>query len=314
MKTDEKEIYHVPVLTDKIIEYVIIDKVGIYLDGTAGGGGHSEAVLKILSQNGTLIGVDLDQDAVNYTNNRLQNFDNKLIFRENFFNLEKIIKKASVKKFNGIILDLGISSYQISEAARGFTFMYDSPLDMRMSKGSGLTAAEILNQYDKDRLADIFFHYGEEKKSRKIAGMITKLRTTDKFKTSGQVVEIIQKAVPKSKWIKSAARIFQALRIEVNRELENLKNFLNIFPDYLAPGGRLAVLSYHSLEDRLVKDYFRKYTGVCICPKDFPVCRCSSIKMINIITKKPILPDEKEIKRNPRSRSAKLRVAERISS
>ena len=304
--------FHTPVLKEKLIQNIITDRSGVYLDGTTGGAGHSKEILSILKPPGRLVCVDKDEDALKFAENILKNFDNKILIKENFVNLESISNTAKTKKFKGIILDLGMSTYQINTVKRGFSFMEVSPLDMRMDKDSGITAAFILNTYSEKELADIFYFYGEEKKSRKIARKISEKRILHKFSQSDDLVEIIRKVSQKDKWIKTAARIFQALRIAVNNELEILKRFLEIFPDFLLEKGRIGVISYHSLEDRLVKDYFKKYSGICICPKEIPVCRCKPLKKIEIITKKPIIPDSIEIKRNPASRSAKLRIAEKV--
>lgn len=303
--------FHIPVLKEKLIKNIITDKSGVYLDGTTGGAGHSKGILDILDSSGKLVCVDRDEEALKHAKNVLDKFDNKIVIKENFANLETIGKKTNTDKFNGIILDLGMSAYQIKKVERGFSFMEDSPLDMRMDKNSDLTAADILNTYSEEKLADIFYYYGEEKKSRKFARIISEKRKMQKFSKSIELVNIIKRISQKDKWIKTSARIFQALRIAVNNEIDVLTKFLESFPDFLIQKGRVGIISYHSLEDRLVKNFFKKYSGTCICPREIPVCRCSPVKILEIITKKPILPDPEEIRKNPGSRSAKLRIAEK---
>jgi len=311
MDTEENYQFHEPVLKDEVINNIVTDKTGIYLDGTLGGGGLSFAILDNLEKDGFLVCIDIDDEAIKFSKKKLERFSNKVILKENYANLESVCRKTGISRFSGMIIDLGLSFFQISQKNRGFAYMENVPLDMRMNQSDSVTAEAILNNYSKQRLADIFFHLGEERRSRKIAELIVNMRKKERITNSRQLVDIIKKVTPEQKWIKTAARIFQALRIEVNQEMQNLKKFLSSFTDYLSEGGRIGIISYHSIEDRIVKNSFKKYSGVCICPKESPVCRCKKVKKLEIITKKPVTPNTKEIQRNPKSRSAKFRIAER---
>ncbi|NVM02845.1 MAG: 16S rRNA (cytosine(1402)-N(4))-methyltransferase RsmH [Candidatus Helarchaeota archaeon] len=305
--------FHNPVLVDKVGELLIINKSGIYFDGTIGGGGHSQEILKNLKDKGKLIGVDIDSEAVEFAKNNLRPFKNKTIIKKgNYANILEILKEEEIKKIDGIILDLGISSYQIDNPERGFSFIADSPLDMRMDSGLKKNASDIINNYPKTELIKIFKKYGEERYSRIISDYIVKKRGKKLIKTSFQLRNLIESIIPGKNKIKSVSRIFQALRIEVNKELENLEIFLKNFAEALKSGGRIIIISYHSLEDRLVKKYFRQFEKGCICPPDIPTCICGKEKILKIINKKPIQPSKDEIKLNPRARSAKLRAAEKI--
>ena len=306
-------VFHTPVLVDKVIELLITNKSGIYFDGTIGGGGHSKEILKNFKDKGKLIGVDIDSEAVDFAKNNLKSFKNKIIIKkENYANILEILKKEKIKKIDGILLDLGISSYQIDNPERGFSYFVDSHLDMRMDNDLRKNASDIINSYSKTELIKIFKKYGEERYSRIISDYIVNKRGKNLIKTSFELRHLIESIIPGKNKIKSVSRIFQALRIEVNRELENLENFLKNFAEALKSGSRIIIISYHSLEDRLVKKYFRQFEKGCICPPHIPTCVCGKGKILKIISKKPIQPSKDEIKLNPRARSAKLRAAEKI--
>jgi len=306
---------HEPVLVEELKEYILTDKNGIYVDCTLGMGGHAEIILKSLGSGGKLIAIDRDEDAVEYVKDKLSNYKNIEIMHENFINIGLVLNRLNKKQVDGIYFDLGISLFQVQHAERGFSYMKDGPLDMRMDKTNSLQAGEIVNYYSEDELADIIDSYGEERWARRIARFIIKERKDKKITRTTELVDIIKKAIPASArrgGPHPAKRTFQALRIAVNDELEALKKTLEEVSDYLKPGGRVGVISFHSLEDRIVKHTFRYLSKDCICPPDFPVCKCDKERKLNILTKGPITPSEKEIERNHRSRSAKLRVAERI--
>lgn len=305
--------YHTPVLLKEVISYLITSKNGVYVDGTIGGGGHAEAILSKLEDDGKLIAIDVDQDAINEAQRlKLIYGDRITIVKENFANIEKIVTSYGLNQVQGILLDLGVSSFQINEANRGFSFQRNGELDMRMDNTQRIDAKYVINNYDKDRLMHIFFNYGEEKKSRRIADAIIEYRKHSNISTTGELSALIEKVARGKYYKKTLARIFQAIRIEVNNELENLRKALFDCINMLCPHGRLAVISYHSLEDRLVKQTFIQFA------KDIDQSNInySSDKLgrrkIKILTKKPITPSKEEIIENPRSRSAKLRVSEKL--
>ncbi len=309
------EFNHVSVLLNECIENLNIKPDGIYVDGTMGGAGHSLEIVKKLSRKGMLIGIDRDEEALAVAEERLKNFNNVKYVHDNHDNIDEIIKDLNIKGVDGILLDLGVSSYQIDEKTRGFTYMDDGPLDMRMDKSQKLTAEYIVNNYKEQDLARIIFEYGEEKFSRKIARNICEYRKNKKIETTGELVKIIEKSIPgkfREKNSHPAKRTFQAIRIEVNNEIEPLYNTVKNSITALNSKGRLCVITFHSLEDRMVKKAFIDAEGKCTCPKDLPYCVCGNVSLGKIITKKPILPTEKEMQENSRSRSAKLRVFEKI--
>ena len=309
------EFNHVSVLLNECIENLNIKPDGIYVDGTMGGAGHSLEIVKKLSRKGMLIGIDRDEEALAVAEERLKNFNNVKYVHDNHDNIDEIIKDLNIKGVDGILLDLGVSSYQIDEKTRGFTYMDDGPLDMRMDKSQKLTAEYIVNNYKEQDLARIIFEYGEEKFSRKIAKNICEYRKNKKIKTTGELVKIIEKSIPgkfREKNSHPAKRTFQAIRIEVNNEIEPLYNTVKNSINALNSKGRLCVITFHSLEDRMVKKAYVDAEGKCTCPKDLPYCVCGNVSFGKIITKKPILPTEKEMQENSRSRSAKLRVFEKI--
>ncbi len=309
------EFNHVSVLLNECIENLNIKPDGIYVDGTIGGAGHSLEIVKKLSEKGMLIGIDRDEEALAVAKERLKEFNNVKYVHDNHDNIDEIIKNLNIKGVDGILLDLGVSSYQIDEKTRGFTYMDDGPLDMRMDKSQKLTAEYIVNNYKEQDLARIIFEYGEEKFSRKIARNICEYRKNKKIETTGELLKIIEKSIPgkfREKNSHPAKRTFQAIRIEVNNEIEPLYNTIKNSITALNTKGRLCVITFHSLEDRMVKKAYVDAEGKCTCPKDLPYCVCGNVSLGKIITKKPILPTEKEMQENSRSRSAKLRVFEKI--
>ncbi len=309
------EFNHVSVLLNECIENLNIKPDGIYVDGTMGGAGHSLEIVKKLSPKGMLIGIDRDEEALAVAKERLKDFSNVKYIHDNHDNIDEIIKNLNLKGVDGILLDLGVSSYQIDEKARGFTYMNDGPLDMRMDKTQELTAEYIVNNYKEQELARIIFEYGEEKFSRKIAKNICEYRSNKKIETTAELVKIIEKSIPgkfREKNSHPAKRTFQAIRIEVNNEIEPLYNTVKNSINALNSKGRLCVITFHSLEDRIVKKAYVDAEGKCTCPKDLPYCVCGNVSFGKIINKKPILPTEKEMQENSRSRSAKLRVFEKI--
>jgi len=304
--------YHKPVMLAECLEYLIVNKAGAYFDGTLGFGGHSQGILNSLNENGRLIATDVDEEAFSYSKEKFKNDSRALLFNTNFSQIDLIAKIVPVKYFDGIFADLGVSSFQLDNTDSGFTYRAEAPLDLRMDKTKTVSAADVINTFSQSDIADIIYQYGEEKNSRYIAKKICEKRSVKKLTTTSDLSKIIEDITPKNFQKKSLSRVFQALRIYVNDELETLKIFLGKAVDLLAPGGRIVILSYHSLEDRIVKEAFRYEALECICPKDFPVCKCDKQSRLKILTKKPVTPSESEIKNNFRARSAKLRGAERI--
>lgn len=309
------EFKHKSVLLNECIEGLNIKKEGIYVDGTLGGGGHSYEILRKLSPNGRLIGIDRDKDALNAASKKLNEFNNFTTVHDNHANILEILKKLGIQGVDGILLDLGVSSYQLDEASRGFSYMNDAPLDMRMNREDKISAYEVVNNYSEEKLSRIFFDYGEERYSKSIAKKICKVREENKISTTLELVEVIKSAMPSSALNEKqhpAKRVFQAIRIEVNEELTKLKQAVEDSIKALNNGGRLAIITFHSLEDKIVKHTYEDMQGRCTCPKDFPVCVCNYISYGRIVNKKPIISNEEELKENPRARSAKLRIFERI--
>lgn len=276
-----------------------------------GGAGHSYEIVKRLSGNGKLIGIDRDEEALKAAKEKLKGFSNVIYVHDNHDNIKEILEKLNIEKVDGILLDLGVSSYQLDERNRGFSYLGENELDMRMDKTQKLTAKEIVNTYSEEELANIIYEYGEERFSRKIAKNICEYRKQKEIETTKQLVEIIEKSIPKSKDGHPAKRTFQAIRIEVNNEIEPLKNTIKNSIKALAENGRLAVITFHSLEDRAVKEAMIEMEGKCTCPKDLPYCVCNYVSWGKVLTKKPILPTKEEQEENSRSKSAKLRVFER---
>lgn len=303
------EFVHKSVLFDEAIESLNIDKSKIILDGTAGGGGHSREIAK---RAGRLIAVDQDPDAIKVLHERLDSFDNVTIVQNNFSNVKDILKEQGIEKIDGMLLDLGVSSFQLDTAQRGFSYHADAPLDMRMSK-SGLSAKDVVNTYSEAELADILFRYGEEKFARRIAKNIVLHRQDKEIETTGELVDIIKESYPKAKMRDShpARKTFQAIRIEVNAELDALEKTLDSALDCLSSGGRLSIITFHSLEDRMVKEKFNSWVNPCTCPKEFPVCVCGK-KPLGKLPFKFKAPSEAELEENPRARSSKLRCFEKF--
>lgn len=313
---EEIQFSHTPVLLWECIEGLSIRPDGIYVDGTVGGAGHSSQIAARLTDGGRLIALDQDAAAIQTATERLSVFaDRVTVVRSNFRELESVCRSLGVEKLDGVLLDIGVSSYQLSEAERGFAYQMDAPLDMRMDQRNPLTAYRIVNEYSEDALRRILFEYGEERFSGRIAAAILKAREQAPIRTTGELVRIVKSAIPaaaRDGGHHPAKRTFQALRIEVNSELDVLEPAIRSAVRLLKPGGRVAVITFHSLEDRIVKQCFASLSSGCTCPKDFPVCVCGKRPQLRVITKKPILPSQAELEENPRSRSAKLRVAEKI--
>ena len=309
---------HYSVMLHETVDGLAIKKDGIYVDCTTGGGGHSEEILKRLERagGGRLICIDQDTDALSAASKRLARFGNAVTFvKGNFSDAPRLLSDIGVAQIDGAVADLGVSSFQLDTPERGFSYMHDAPLDMRMARGEGKSAYDVVNGYDERRLAQIITLYGEEKFAKKIASLIVEERKKSPIENTFRLNDIIKSAIP-AKFRKDgphpSKRTFQAIRIEVNGELEVIEKAISgLFP-MLKSGGRLSFISFHSLEDRLVKHGFLEFTKGCTCPPDFPVCVCGNTAKANIITKKPILPSEKELEENPRSRSAKLRILEKI--
>jgi 16S rRNA (cytosine1402-N4)-methyltransferase len=310
------EFRHTSVLLRETIDALCIRPGGIYVDGTLGGGGHSEQIAARLSGEGRLIGIDQDAAAVEAAGKRLEQFrDRVTIVRSNYENMAAELGKLGISSVDGVLLDLGVSSYQLDDAERGFTYREDAPLDMRMDQRKTLTAREVVNGYSEQDLYRIIRDYGEDRFAKNIAKHIVRERQIQSIETTGELIHIIKAAIPakvRATGGHPAKRTFQAIRIEVNQELSVLENSLDMMIDLLNDGGRFCVITFHSLEDRIVKDAFRKAENPCICPPDFPVCVCGRKPKGKVITRKPILPSVRETEDNPRSKSAKLRVFERI--
>ncbi|WP_286034016.1 16S rRNA (cytosine(1402)-N(4))-methyltransferase RsmH [Fusobacterium necrogenes] len=305
--------YHIPVLYRECIDNLVIDKNGVYLDCTLGGGGHSEGILKELSEKGHLISIDQDQQAIDFAKKRLEKYRKKWqVFKNNFENLDMVLYMAGYDKVDGILMDIGVSSTQLDDPERGFSYRYDTRLDMRMNRSNPLSAYEVVNEYPEEKLAKIIFEYGEERNARKIARFICESRIGKKIETTGELVTIIKRAYLERAQKHPAKKTFQAIRIEVNRELEVLEKAIDKAVDSLKIGGRLGIITFHSLEDRLVKKKFKNLATSCKCPPGLPICVCGWKAKIKLITKKPIVPAGKEIEFNNRAHSSKLRVVERI--
>lgn len=310
------EFHHISVLLNECIDNLNIRPDGIYVDGTMGGGGHSLEIAKRLTT-GRLICIDQDPNAHEAAGKRLAEYKDRITFvRDNFGNIANILDSLGIEKIDGMLLDIGVSSHQLDEAERGFSYQQDAPLDMRMNPDRPFSAYDVVNGYDEDELDRVIFTYGEERWARRIAQFIVKEREAKPIETTGELVDIIKKAVPKGARKDGphpAKRTFQAIRIEVNGELEVLQRAIDDVAARLAVGGRLCIITFHSLEDRIVKEAFRKQENPCICPPQFPVCVCGKKPLGRVITRKPILPSKEELDENPRSRSAKLRVLEGVS-
>ncbi len=310
------EFAHVSVLLRETIEQLNIRPDGIYVDGTLGGGGHAFEVCSRLSDKGRLIGIDQDADAIAAAGKRLQKFGDRVtIVRSNYCNMRRELQKLGIERVDGIVLDLGVSSYQLDSAGRGFTYREDAPLDMRMDQRQAGTARTIVNEYSEQELFRVIRDYGEDKFAKNIAKHIAAARAKKPIETTGELTEIIRGAIPAKVRMNGghpAKKTFQAIRIELNKELEVLKDSLDDMIDLLKPGGRICVITFHSLEDRIVKTIFKTNENPCTCPSNFPVCVCGNKPKGRLVVKKPIVPGEEELTKNKRSKSSKLRVFERI--
>lgn len=308
------EFKHKPVLLKECIEGLNIKKDGIYVDGTLGGAGHSKEILRNLSDKGLLIGIDRDEEALKAAKQNLAEFKNVKYIHGNHDDIKTILEDIGIEKVDGILLDLGVSSYQLDERNRGFSYLGENELDMRMDKTQTFTAKTVVNTYKEEKLANIIYEYGEEKFSRSIARNICEFRKQKEIETTKELVEIIEKSIPKSKQNGGhpAKKTFQAIRIEVNDEIKPLEKTVADCIDVLASEGRLCIITFHSLEDRAVKNAFNKAKGICTCPRDLPYCVCGAKELGKVINKKPIIADEQELEENTRSKSAKLRIFEKI--
>ena len=307
---------HRPVMLEQCVKGLDIRPNGIYVDGTLGGGGHSGAICRSLDERGTLIGIDRDRDALNVSSERLKEYKcQKYFVQSNYSDIKQMLSELKIEKVDGALLDLGVSSFQLDNPQRGFSYMNDAPLDMRMSQDDDFTAYDIVNDYDRNELIRVIGRYGEERWASRIADFIVKIRSDKPIESTYELVDVIKQAIPASARRTGphpAKRTFQAIRIEVNDELSQLERAVEEFCDILAPGGRLCIITFHSLEDRIVKEIFSRRANPCTCPREFPICACGKKADIKKITGKPFVPDAEETEENPRARSAKLRIAEKI--
>lgn len=307
---------HVSVLPEEAVRYLVPKAGGVYVDGTLGGGGHAKKILEASAPDGIVFGLDRDREALTAATERLRSFGGRFqAIHTNFAEVEKALAQIRIAEIDGMLLDLGVSSYQLDEQARGFSFQQDAPLDMRMDTSSGETAADLVNSLSEGELSRIIREYGEERWAVRVAKHIVQARERAPIETTLQLVDVIKGSIPRAKWedrLHPATRTFQALRIAVNRELESLEKGLEAGIRLLRRGGRMVVISFHSLEDRIVKNTFRDLAKGCICPRLTPICVCGKVPEVKIVTGRPILPDMEEIRDNPRSRSAKMRVAEKL--
>lgn len=314
--SEKTEFNHTSVLLNETIEALHIKPNGVYLDGTLGGGGHAYEVCRRLGGEGRFYGIDQDAAAIEAAGKRLEEFGGRVsIIRDNYCNAREALKEKGVSHVDGILLDLGVSSYQLDTVERGFTYKYDTPLDMRMDQRQKLTAKDIVNDYDEQALYRVIRDYGEDQFAKNIAKHIVQARAEKPIETTFELNEIVKAAIPakiRASGGHPSKRTFQAIRIECNRELDVLKNSLEDFVNMLNPQGRLCIITFHSLEDRIVKNFFREMENPCTCPPEFPVCVCGKIPYGKMVPRKPILPSEEEMEVNARSKSAKLRVFERI--
>lgn len=309
------EFKHVSVLLEECIEALNIKKQGYYVDCTMGGAGHSSHIVSELNNDGRLIGIDQDTDALNAAKEKLKDYNNVIYVHNNFHNIYDILEELNIEKVDGILMDLGVSSYQLDAGERGFSYMQDAPLDMRMNREKKFSAYDVINDYSEEDLYRIIKDYGEERFSKRIASFIVKRRNEKPIETTLELVDIIKAAIPakaRRDGPHPAKRTFQAIRIEVNGELEILDKAIDDSVKKLNSNGRLAIITFHSLEDRIVKNKFRDLENPCKCPKEFPICACGKKPTVKVLSRKAIAPTDEEIEVNPRSRSAKLRVLEKI--
>ena len=308
------EFKHIPIMLDKCIENLNIKSDGIYVDGTLGGAGHSSVIASKLNESGRLIGIDQDADAISAASENLKSYKNVTIIKDNYVNMLSILKGLGIEGVDGILLDLGVSSYQLDNAERGFSYREDAPLDMRMDRENPYTAADLINDYSELDLKRVISRYGEERFADRIASNIVKYRENKRIETTGELNEIIAKSIPAATRRSGghpSKRTYQAIRIELNKELTVLEQSIEDMIDVLNPGGRLCIITFHSLEDRIVKNAFKTAENPCTCPPEFPVCVCGKASKGRMVSKKPIIADANELQNNPRSSSAKLRVFEK---
>ncbi len=308
--------HHISVLYQESIMGLKIKKEGIYVDATLGGGGHSAGICEHLSDKGTLIGIDQDINAINAAKSKLEQYNEKCILvHNNFSNIKDILRQLKIPSIDGVVMDLGVSSHQLDTAKRGFSYQKDAPLDMRMDTTQKFSAYQVVNEYSEEDISNIIYSFGEERWAKRIAKFINDARKDKPIETTGELVEIIKKAIPaaaRKDGPHPAKRTFQAIRIEVNKELDILENAIRDFAEVLSPGGRMAVITFHSLEDRIVKKTFNALKQGCKCPPQFPICVCGEKPVVSVITRKPIIPSEQELEKNPRARSSKLRIVEKL--
>lgn len=307
--------HHIPVLLNEVIAYLNLQQDGTYVDCTLGGGGHTEKIIEKILPGGRVIGIDQDPNALAAAGKRLSPYEANIIYvHSNFYRLKDVIAELGIEEIDGVLFDLGVSSHQLDEGDRGFSYKQDAPLDMRMNPADSVTAEKLVNELDEHQLTTIIKDYGEERWAKRIAQFIVTYRKEQPIHTTGDLVEIIKKAIPagaRRDGPHPAKRTFQALRIAVNDELNRFAQALRDAVEILKPGGRVCVISFHSLEDRITKEVFKELARSCMCPPELPVCRCNKQKMVDIITGKPVLPGAEELAQNPRARSAKLRVAQK---
>ena len=309
------EFKHISVLLNECIEGLNIKEDGIYVDGTLGGAGHSSEIVKNLCERGRLIGIDQDKDALKAAKEKLKDYNNVTFVHSNFYNIENILHDLNIAGVDGILMDLGVSSYQLYNGERGFSYMQDAPLDMRMNRENSLSAYEVINSYSEEDLFRIIKDYGEEKFAKRIANFIINKRKEKNIESTLELVDVIKAAIPakaRREGPHPAKRTFQAIRIEVNKELEIIEKTIRDGVERLNVGGRMAIITFHSLEDRIVKTVYKNLANPCTCPSSFPVCVCNKKPIVKIITRKPIEASKEELDYNPRSRSAKLRIIEKI--
>ena len=309
------EFKHIPIMLNEVLEGLNIKPDGIYVDGTLGGAGHSSEIIKRLSDKGRLIGIDQDMDAIKASSERLQSYENAIIIHSNYVNMRNVLLERDIKKVDGILLDLGVSSYQLFDnTERGFSYREDAPLDMRMDRDQSYTAQDIVNDYSESELRRIISDYGEEKFAGRIASNIVRSREVKRIETTFELNDIIKDSIPaaaRRHGGNPSKKTYQALRIELNKELMVLEDSLEEMIEMLNPGGRLCIITFHSLEDRIVKSAFRTAENPCICPPEFPVCTCGRVSKGRVVNRKPITASEDELSENPRSSSAKLRIFEK---
>lgn len=309
-------LYHVPIMKEEVLSLLKPERGGIFVDGTLGGGGHAEGILELLPESGKLYGIDRDDEALEESTKRLAGFGTQFVaIKGNYINMKQLLLGQGVTSVDGILLDLGVSSHQLDTPERGFSYKYDAPLDMRMDRKASLSAYQVVNNWDKEKLTAIFREYGEERFSARIAERIVEARKIHSIETTLELADLVKNAIPgkyRNEPQHPARRVFQAIRIAVNDELDHLEEAIRTAHDLLAPGGRLAVLTFHSLEDRIVKNAFRRFENPCICPKTAPVCTCGKRPTARILTRHPIVAQEEEQKNNTRSTCAKLRAIQRI--